>query len=261
MLFPKLTFDHLSLYLILVAAGCVLFPDITDFLARLRRAKFAGAEIELAVEQLAEQAHEVTKIGNPDNEPAVAVSAEADEQPGPEAAAPEALSVPEGVSLHYWDQSEPLSRFLEHIRRLSRDIMAFTREVYGESLVIRTPSVAMHKLANDRLVDRETYRTYRGLMNLRSTIVHGDAGFTRLQLATLIDVADKIRSAIPVGRRINVDERYEVATWAAKLGVSEKQIREAVERVGPSVGKVMWTLRADAPPRRDEGFPSPDGPG
>jgi hypothetical protein len=42
--------------------------------------------------------------------------------------------------------------------------------------------------------------------------------------------------------RININEDYEVRDWAKRFGVSEKQLREAVQRVGPMVKDVEQHL-------------------
>ena len=38
--------------------------------------------------------------------------------------------------------------------------------------------------------------------------------------------------------RINTEQDYEVRYWTQELGVSEQQLREAVQRVGSSADKV-----------------------
>jgi AraC-like DNA-binding protein len=42
--------------------------------------------------------------------------------------------------------------------------------------------------------------------------------------------------------RININEDYKVRDWAKRFGVSEKQLREAVQRVGPMVKDVEQHL-------------------
>ena len=44
------------------------------------------------------------------------------------------------------------------------------------------------------------------------------------------------------GRRINVDEGYEVTYWTKKFHVSEQKLRDAVNRVGPAVKSVRREL-------------------
>jgi hypothetical protein len=52
------------------------------------------------------------------------------------------------------------------------------------------------------------------------------------------------------GRRdrthININEKYEREYWTGKFGVSEDELREAVERVGPSAKAVEQELRKKA---------------
>ena len=43
--------------------------------------------------------------------------------------------------------------------------------------------------------------------------------------------------------RINTDQEYEVRYWTEELGVSEEQLRQAVQRVGSSADKVREHLR------------------
>ena len=46
--------------------------------------------------------------------------------------------------------------------------------------------------------------------------------------------------------RINTDQEHEVRCWKKKLGVSEEQLRQAVQRVGSSAPKVREHLRQGA---------------
>jgi hypothetical protein len=43
--------------------------------------------------------------------------------------------------------------------------------------------------------------------------------------------------------RINTDQDYEVRYWTDELGVTEEQLRQAVQRVGPSADKVREHFR------------------
>lgn len=45
--------------------------------------------------------------------------------------------------------------------------------------------------------------------------------------------------------RINTSEDYEVRDWAKKFGVSEDEVRQAVERVGPMADDVRRDLGVD----------------
>jgi len=46
--------------------------------------------------------------------------------------------------------------------------------------------------------------------------------------------------------RINLNERYELDYWRKKFGVSEEELRAAVERVGSSANAVEQELRKKA---------------
>jgi hypothetical protein len=43
--------------------------------------------------------------------------------------------------------------------------------------------------------------------------------------------------------RVNTEQDYEVRYWAQEFGVTEEQLREAVQRVGSSADKVREHLR------------------
>lgn len=45
------------------------------------------------------------------------------------------------------------------------------------------------------------------------------------------------------GKRINVNEDYEVRYWTKELGISEEQLRAAVQRVGVMADDVRAELR------------------
>lgn len=53
---------------------------------------------------------------------------------------------------------------------------------------------------------------------------------------------DKRNTGSPDRDRINVNEDYEVQYWSKELGVTPEQLREAVERVGPTVDAVRRQL-------------------
>lgn len=44
--------------------------------------------------------------------------------------------------------------------------------------------------------------------------------------------------------RINVSQPHELSYWSRKFGVSEEQVREAVQQVGPMADKVQQHLDA-----------------
>ena len=52
--------------------------------------------------------------------------------------------------------------------------------------------------------------------------------------------------------RINISQAWEMAFWAQELGVSEQQLREAVQQVGPSTGNIREFL-ANQPSKDNEG--------
>jgi len=45
-------------------------------------------------------------------------------------------------------------------------------------------------------------------------------------------------------RRVNINEEWEVRYWTKELGVTEEQLRRAVEKAGPSVEAVRKQLKA-----------------
>jgi hypothetical protein len=49
---------------------------------------------------------------------------------------------------------------------------------------------------------------------------------------------DKKNTGSPDRDRINVNEDYEVQYWTKELGISAKQLRDAVEAVGPTSAAV-----------------------
>jgi hypothetical protein len=42
--------------------------------------------------------------------------------------------------------------------------------------------------------------------------------------------------------RINLDERHEILHWSRRLGCSERQLRDAVQAVGPNAADVRRYL-------------------
>ncbi|MEI4508649.1 DUF3606 domain-containing protein [Sphingopyxis sp. CCNWLW253] len=55
---------------------------------------------------------------------------------------------------------------------------------------------------------------------------------------------DKKSVGSPDRDRISLSEDYEVRDWSASLGVSEAELREAVDAVGNSADKVRDYLKA-----------------
>lgn len=53
---------------------------------------------------------------------------------------------------------------------------------------------------------------------------------------------DKMKTGGPDRDRISLDEDYEVRDWAAKFGVTEKALRDAVARVGDRAEAVRREL-------------------
>lgn len=43
--------------------------------------------------------------------------------------------------------------------------------------------------------------------------------------------------------RINVNDKYEIAHWTARLNISEQQLRDAVSRVGPLASDVEYEAK------------------
>jgi len=58
---------------------------------------------------------------------------------------------------------------------------------------------------------------------------------------------DKTKVGKPDRDRINVGEDYEVHDWSKKFGVSEQELRRAVEKVGPTVKDIGRELKQDNP--------------
>jgi len=54
---------------------------------------------------------------------------------------------------------------------------------------------------------------------------------------------DKTNRGPADGKRINVNEDYEVRYWTKEFGISEDTLRDAVKRVGPVVDDVRAELR------------------
>jgi hypothetical protein len=57
---------------------------------------------------------------------------------------------------------------------------------------------------------------------------------------------DKSKKGRQDRSRINMNERYEVQYWKNKFGVSEDELRAAVDRVGSSVKDVERELKKKA---------------
>lgn len=55
---------------------------------------------------------------------------------------------------------------------------------------------------------------------------------------------DKNRTGNPDRQRISLSENYEARDWAKKFGVTEDQLRRAVEKVGNLASDVERELRA-----------------
>ena len=55
---------------------------------------------------------------------------------------------------------------------------------------------------------------------------------------------DKNEVGVPDRTRINLSEEYEVREWTKSLGVSEDELRAAVDAVGNSADKVREYLQA-----------------
>lgn len=55
---------------------------------------------------------------------------------------------------------------------------------------------------------------------------------------------DKTQIGNPDRQRISLSENYEVRDWAEKFGVTEEELRRAVEKVGNQASDVEEELRA-----------------
>lgn len=56
-------------------------------------------------------------------------------------------------------------------------------------------------------------------------------------------MADNLKIRQPLdGKKINVNEAWEVTYWSTKFKVSETQLKQAVAKVGPMVDKVKAYL-------------------
>jgi len=55
---------------------------------------------------------------------------------------------------------------------------------------------------------------------------------------------DKTETGNPDRQRISLSENYELRDWAEKFGVSEEELRRAVEKVGNQASDVEKELRA-----------------
>lgn len=54
---------------------------------------------------------------------------------------------------------------------------------------------------------------------------------------------DKKKTGNPDRQRVNVNEDYELRDWAAKWGVSEQRVRDAVSKVGTIADDVERELK------------------
>ena len=54
---------------------------------------------------------------------------------------------------------------------------------------------------------------------------------------------DKNKTGNPDRQRVNVNEDYELRDWAAKWGVSEQRVRDAVGKVGTMADDVERGLK------------------
>ena len=61
---------------------------------------------------------------------------------------------------------------------------------------------------------------------------------------------DLAKRGKPGRDRINVHEDHELRNWAQKLGVSARQVKEAVQAVGDRAEKVRDHLREGKGPKR-----------
>jgi hypothetical protein len=57
---------------------------------------------------------------------------------------------------------------------------------------------------------------------------------------------DKSKKGARDRSRINVNEKYELDYWKKKFGVSEQELRDAVQRVDPSVDAVGREVKKKA---------------
>ena len=72
------------------------------------------------------------------------------------------------------------------------------------------------------------------------------AGFYTVGDISMSD--DPTQTGNPDRQRIRLSQDYEVRDWAAKFGVSEETLREAVGRVGPQANDVARALGMDHTP-------------
>jgi hypothetical protein len=57
---------------------------------------------------------------------------------------------------------------------------------------------------------------------------------------------DKTKKGTQDRERINLNQRYEVQYWTKKFGISEEELRAAVERAGPNAEAVELYLKRKA---------------
>ena len=73
-----------------------------------------------------------------------------------------------------------------------------------------------------------------------------EAGFYTVGDISMSD--DPTKTGNPDRQRISLSQEYEVRDWAAKFGVSEDTLRQAVGRVGPQADDVARALGMDHTP-------------
>ncbi|SEW25579.1 Protein of unknown function [Luteibacter sp. 329MFSha] len=274
MIFPKLTFDSLSLYLILAAAACVMLPDMAKLLTQLRRAKFGGAELEFAIDSLAERTDAI----------AIAKASEASVEDGieqlPAAPSPPTEGGADAEGDREWSgasgkittedlRSTPvllkrrrrtrlykqipiLAQLVEATDELTRNI----NERFTDNFGVPPPPKAyqaLELLATTGLVDQDTSRLFRDLMRYRNKIVHGEWEITPSKIEKLTHTANEINSLIQDVKKINIHEAYELRYWTRQLGVSEEKLRQAVAKVGPSADMVRRELTRQKQHGEDHG--------
>lgn len=252
MVFPKLTFDMLSLYLILAGAACVILPDMAKLLAQLRRAKIGGVDIEFEIDALAERtdaiaaaksteddfpepAHEDEADARGDDSKIDASDRQADDEP----------TVSRAIFTS--DYVESKSALFTQLVRVTDQLIAEVRQ-RSAGILKRTapfdPIEAMDILAAYGAVDSDSVFLFRDLMQVRNQIVHGQVpGILRYDLIKLVNTAETIRRLVTKPTRINVNEDWELRYWADKLGVSVEDLSRAIKRVGNKVTDVSQELK------------------
>lgn len=255
MIFPGLLFDSLSLYLVLIGAICAVFPNLASLLRSIKRMKGFGAEIEFAIEDLAERttAIEAAVTGEDSTVPP-------DPPAGPDDAGPEAR-----VEIEFEAMAADTASFENRARWpgggadslydvILVDLIKTTNQFNAETMKLaalvpgarpRSPREALEILARQGLIDADTPALYRELMKFRNAIVHGDVKHISLaELQSLAETAKRLQKIFRVSVRINLNEEWEVRYWTRELGVSEEELARAVALVGTSAGSVRRALEA-----------------